>query len=132
MSMPASATRPVRETIRELAVAIAEGQSELDESVLDLQRELTRKYEEGELDRRLMAQQFRFADVELDLRLVVTRSMEPETRPNEASPRAHYPQLNATLLSPESRQRESLERELVSTVSARIVPVPPERPDDEQ
>lgn len=131
MGPPSTATRPIRETIRELAIAIAEGQSELDQSVLDIQRELTEKYEGGEIDRQLLAQQFRFADVELDLRLVVTRSMEPQKRPDESRARAHFPKLNATLLSPASRQRDAIERELVSTVSARIVPVPPERPDHE-
>lgn len=132
MSTPQSETRPLRETIRELAIAIAEGQAELDRSVVEIQRELTREFEEGELDYPLTAQQFRFADTTIDLKLVVSRTMKPEQRPDESAPRAFKPIVNATMLSPDSRQRETVERELVSTVSTRIVPVPSEPQADER
>lgn len=125
-------TRPLRETIREIAFAVAEGQAELDRSIIDLQRELTEAFERGEIDQPLTPQQFRFADVDIDLKMIVTQSVTPEKRPDDDQPRAYKPRINATLLSPESRQRENLERELVSTVNTRIVPVPPERPDNEQ
>ncbi len=119
-------TRPLRETIREIALAIAEGQSELDRSVVELQRELQQAFERGDLDHPLSAQQFQFADVTIDLSVVVTQSVTPEKRADETQPRAYRPRIDATLLSPSSRRRENLDSELVSTISARIVPVPAE------
>lgn len=132
MSTNSWETRPLRETIREIAVAIAEGQSEFDRTVVELQRELKQAFERGQLDTPLTAQRFTFAEVDVDLRLVVSQSREPETKPGEDQPRAYKPLINATLLAPESRQTDRIDRELTSTVSARIVPVPAERPEDER
>lgn len=132
MSSRSVQSRPLRETLREIAVAIAEGQSEFDRTVVELQRELQAAYESGQLDRPMSPQRFTFAEVDVDLELIVSQTLEPESKPDEAEPRAFRPLVTATLLAPESRQTDSIDRTMTSKVSARIVPVPAERPDDER
>jgi hypothetical protein len=118
MSVERWHARPLAEVVRELAVAVAEGQAELDRSVDELAR-----------DRAADAPPptpYRFAEVDLDVRLSLSLHAKPEARDGEV--RGYRPFLAATPLSPDAREREAVDADLTSAVRARLVPVPADRP----
>ena len=119
MSVERWHTRPLAEVVRELAAAVAEGQAELDRTVGELARE---RAAEGAPP----PTPYRFAEVDLDVRMSLSLHAKPEERDGDV--RGYRPFLAASPLSPASREREEVDADVTSTVRARLVPVPAERP----
>lgn len=118
--------RPMKEVIRNVALAIAEGQEELDRRAIATQREIDRSVEAGDLDYDVNASWLRFAGVDVDLRLAVSLEGTEEVD-DEGTVRAYKPVIGVSPLNARSKAEYDLEADLASDVSVRIVPVPPER-----
>lgn len=115
--------RPLAEVVKELAVAVAEGQAELDRSVGELARERS-------VEGTPPPTPYRFAEVDLDVRMSLSLHAKPEERDGVVG--GYRPFLAASPLSPAARERGEVDADVTSTVRARLVPVPAERPPAER
>lgn len=117
--------RPIKEVIRNIAIGIAESQEELDRRSMATQREIERAVERGELDYDIDASWLRFADVDVDLELLV--SLEGTVETDDAGRTAYKPRIAIAPVGPRLKTEYDVEADMTSMVSLRIAPVPPER-----
>lgn len=117
--------RPIKEVIRNIAIGIAESQEELDRRSMATQREIERAVERGELDYEIDASWLRFADVDVDLELLV--SLEGKAETDDAGRTAYRPRIAIAPVGPRLKTEYEVEADMTSTISLRIAPVPPER-----
>lgn len=126
MSTEEWVSRPMSEVVRNVALAVADGQATLDRRTAEVQRELEAAVDAGELDYALDAPWYRFADVNVDVELAVGIETREE-RDAEGRVRGYKPYVTAAPLSPGAARTYDVDADLASTLSLRLVPVPPER-----
>lgn len=119
MSVEQWRTRPLADVVRDLATAVADGQAELDRAVADAAREAA-------VDGTPPPTSYRFAEVDLDVRLSLSLAARPEER--DGTQKGFRPFVAAAPVDPGDRQRESVDTDLTSTVRARLIPVPADSP----
>ena len=119
-------SRPLKEFVRSVAFAVAEGQEELDRRSIRVQRDIERQIERGELGYDLDASWLRFAEVEADLQMTLEIEGEAVTDDSGAV-RAYRPVVTAMPVNPRTRTVTDVDAELSSEVRLRLTPVPPER-----
>jgi hypothetical protein len=120
MSVEQWRTRPLADVVRDLATAVADGQAELDRAVADAAREAAQNGTPPPTS-------YRFAEVDLDVQLELSLAARPEERDGEK--KGFRPFVAAAPVDPKDRQREAVDTELTSSVRARLVPVPADRPE---
>ena len=115
--------RPLREVIRNVATAVAEGQADLDRSAVALQRELDEAIERGDLEYDLDASWFQFSEVETDVKVALSMSGREE-RDDEGTVRGYKPVLTAYPYNPRLKNSYDFDVDATTDVSLSIVPVP--------
>lgn len=114
------------EVVRNVAMAVADGQAALDRRTAEVQRELEAAAAAGDLPYAIDAPWYRFAEVDVDVELAVSVDAEVE-RDDSGKLRAYKPYLRATPLDAGVKQTYDVDSELASTLSMRLVPVPAAR-----
>ncbi len=115
--------RPLKEVIRSVATAVAEGQADLDRSAMALQRELDEAIERGELEYDLDASWFQFSEVETDVKVALSMSGREE-RDDDGNVRGFKPVLKAYPYNPRLKNSYDFDVEATTDVTLSIVPVP--------
>jgi hypothetical protein len=115
--------RPLREVIRNVATAIAEGQADLDRSAVAVQRELDEAIERGDLEYDLDASWFQFSAVETDVKVALSISGREE-RDDEGNVRGFRPVLKASPYNPRLKNSYDFDVDAATDVTLSIVPVP--------
>jgi hypothetical protein len=115
--------RPLKEVIRNVATAVAEGQADLDRSAVAVQRELDAAIERGELEYDLDASWFQFSEVETDVKVALSISGREE-RDDEGNVRGFKPVLEAYPYNPRLKNSYDFEVDATTDVGLSIVPVP--------
>lgn len=123
MSTKEFLARPLKEVIRNVARAVAEGQTDLDRSAVALQRELDEAIERGDLEYDLDASWFQFSEVETDVKVALSISGREE-RDEDGTVRGYRPTLNAYPYNPRLKNSYDFDVEATTDVTLRIVPVP--------
>ena len=123
MSTQQFLARPLREVIRNVATAVAEGQADLDRSAVALQRELDEAIERGDLEYDLDASWFQFSEVETDVKVALSMSGREE-RDDEGTVRGYKPVLTAYPYNPRLKNSYDFDVDATTDVSLSIVPVP--------
>lgn len=123
MSTQQFLARPLKEVIRNVATAIAEGQADLDRSAVALQRELDEAIERGDLEYDLDASWFQFSEVETDVKVALSMSGREE-RDDEGTVRGYKPVLKAYPYNPRLKNSYDFDVDATTDVSLSIVPVP--------
>lgn len=120
-------TRPIKEVIRNVARSVAESQEEMDRRSIEVQKEIEAALESGELDRDIDASWLKFSEVDVDLEVAV--SLEGQTVRDERGKgrKIIKPFVGASPMNPRLRDTYDYESDITSTVSLKIVPVPPEK-----
>ena len=116
--------RPLKEVLRNVTAAVAEGQADLDHHSIAVQREITEAIERGELEYDLAASWFQFSEVDVDVTVALELSGREE-RDRDGNVRGYKPVMNAFLYNPRLKNTYDYEVEAASDVSVKIVPVPP-------
>ncbi|MFC7068376.1 hypothetical protein [Halobaculum lipolyticum] len=114
------------EVVRNIALAVADGQAALDRRTAEVQRELEAAAAAGELPYAIDAPWYRFSEVDVDVELAVSVDAEVE-RDAGGTVRGYRPYVKATPLDAGATRTTDVDAELASTLSMRLVPVPPER-----
>lgn len=115
--------RPLKEVIRNVAVAVAEGQADLDRSAIALQRELDDAIARGDLEYDLDASWFQFSEVDTEVKVALSMSGREETD-SEGNVRGYKPVLHAYPYNPRLKNSYDFDVEAASDVTLSIVPVP--------
>lgn len=115
--------RPLKEVIRNVAAAVAEGQADLDRSAVALQRELDEAIERGDLEYELDASWFQFSEVETDVKVALSLSGREE-RDEEGTVRGFKPVLKAYPYNPRLKNSYDFDVEATTDLTLGIVPVP--------
>lgn len=113
-------SRPLHEVVRNLSIAIAEGQTELDRRTISLQKEMQQAVESGELDYVLETPWYRFSEVDLDVTFELTLKGTEEVDEG-GTVRAYRPMLVARPTKPQQASRD-YDAELGTDVSIRLIP----------
>lgn len=123
-------SRPIREVIRNVALAIAEGQSDLNRNAVAVQKELERSLagEDGSAEA-LELPHYRFSEVDVSLNTTMSITAEPDLD-EDGNHRATNPVLTAGFTAPSasSSKDADVEAEMTSKINFKIVPTSPPRP----
>lgn len=119
--------RPLKEIIREVAIAVAEGQESLDRRSIDIQKEIEEAIDEGKINREINAAWLRFADVDVDLNLAISLEGKKEVDKKDRGRDFFKLRIGATPVNPSMRETTDYELDASSKIKFNIVPVPPER-----
>jgi hypothetical protein len=125
--------RPLADFVRDVGLAVAEGQQELDRHSLATQLDIDRDAEVGTIPHSFEAPWYRFAEVDVDMKLHV--DTELETRRGRSESKFYHPRLTVRPAEP-GREDGGDHADVTSSVHFRIVPAPPnlpqkQGPDDE-
>lgn len=123
-SNDAPASREVGSLVRDVALAVAEGQRDMDRHSLATQRELDAAAATGEAEYELAAPWYKFAEVDVDLSLDVEVDLSEDA---ETEGGFYRPRIFARPITTRERTRREVDSSLKSDVRFKIVPVPPER-----
>lgn len=115
--------RPLKEVIRNVSAAIAEGQTDLDRTAIALQREIDQAIASGDLEFDLDATWFQFSDVKTDVKIALSMTSHEETD-SDGNVRGYRPVLQAYPYNPRLKNSYDFDVEATSDVSLTIVPVP--------
>ncbi|MEF8868277.1 MAG: hypothetical protein V5A85_07155 [Haloarculaceae archaeon] len=119
--------RSLADFVRDVGLAVAEGQQELDRNSLNTQLGIDRDAEEEGLPHLIEAPWYRFAEVDVDARLHVDTAIEPRRSRDETE--FYRPRL--TVRPPGSTPEGRTEHhDATSSIHFRIIPVPPDLPAD--
>lgn len=124
MSTQRLLARPLREVLRAVTSGVAESQADLDRHAIALQREITEAIERGDLEYDLEAPWFQFSGVDVDVKVALELAGRPE-RDRDGNVRSHRPVMLAYPFNPRLKNTYDYQMEAATTVSAKIVPVPP-------
>jgi hypothetical protein len=116
--------RPLADFVRDVGLAVAEGQAELDRNSLATQLDIDRAATEGRLPHVLEAPWYRFGEVDVDMKLTV--DTELQTRRSRDGTTFYHPRLTVQPAASGETTRET--RDLTSSVHFQIVPAPPNLP----
>lgn len=116
--------RPLKEVLRNVTAAVAEGQTELDERAMALQEEIDEAIEQGELEYDLDATWFQFSEVDVDAKVAISIEVREE-RDKRGNVRGYKPVIKALPYNPTLKNTYDYQIEAASEVNATIVPVPP-------
>lgn len=117
--------RPLKELIRNVASSVAESQAELDRRAMATQIEVERAIERGELGAGLETPNYRFSEVDVNVKLTMTVEGTEEER-DDGRIKFIRPRVAATPVGSSTDVRE-YDAEMLSEVSLRMVPVPQRR-----
>lgn len=124
--------RPLADFVRDVGLAVAEGQQELDRHSLATQVDIDRDAEDGTIPHVFEAPWYRFAEVDVDMKIHV--DTELETRRTRGDTAFYHPRLTVRPAEPGSDDGSD-HAEATSSVQFRIIPappnLPPERGDDD-
>ncbi|OKY78701.1 MAG: hypothetical protein BTN85_1198 [Candidatus Methanohalarchaeum thermophilum] len=120
-------SRPLKEIIREIAIAVAEGQESLDRRSIETQKEIDRAIREGEIDHDLDAAWLRFSDVDVDLNVAFSLEGKKEIDRKGKGRSLYRLRIGAAPINPSITETTEYDLEASSKVKFNIVPVPPER-----
>lgn len=115
--------RPLKEVIRNVSAAVAEGQADLDRNTIALQREIDEALDRGDLEFDLGATWFQFSEVDTDVKVALSMTGREETD-SEGNVRGYRPVLQAYPYNPRLKNSYDFDVEAASDVSLTIVPVP--------
>lgn len=115
--------RPLKEVIRNVSAAVAEGQADLDRTAIAMQRELDEAIERGDLEYDLDASWFQFSEVDTEVKVALSISGREETD-SEGNVRGYKPVLQAYPYNPRLKNSYDFDVEAASDVILSIVPVP--------
>lgn len=115
--------RPLKEVIRNVSTAVAEGQAGLDRTAIAMQRELDEAIERGDLEYDLDASWFQFSEVDTEVKVALSMSGREETD-SEGEVRGYKPVLQAYPYNPRLKNSYDFDVEASSDVTLSIVPVP--------
>lgn len=116
--------RPLKEVIRNVSSAVAEGQADLDRNAIAIQREIDEAIERGDLEYDLDASWFQFSEVDADVKVALSMSGRAE-RDSDGNVRGYRPVLQAYPYNPRLKNSYDFEMEAASDVTLSLVPVPP-------
>lgn len=128
--------RPLREVIRNVALAIAEGQADLDRNAVAVQKELERAIKDGDAEDALDIPHYRFAEVDVELEASLSISAKPEHRGDKKNENAENGEdgkkdvhvFKPTLvagLDEKPRKKKSVDSKMTSKINFKIVPTAP-------
>lgn len=118
-------TRSLADFVRDVGLAVAEGQHELDNNSLTTQLAIERDAEEGRIPHTFEAPWYRFAEVDVDMRLQVDTTLESHRGRDETT--FYRPRLTVSPTEPARGERTG-HVDASSSIRFRIVPVPPNMP----
>lgn len=122
MTIETLAGRPLKELVRSIASSVAESQAELDRQAIAIQQEVERAIERGELGVRLDTPQYRFSEVDVNVKLTLTVEGTEEVH-DDGRIRFIRPYVTATPVGSAPNVQE-YDAEVLSEVSLKMVPVP--------
>ena len=123
-------SRPIREVIRNVALAIADGQADLDRNAVAIQKKLERSLTEAEgaeAAEALEPPHYQFSEVDVDLKTKMTIAAEPDLN-EDGEERAVNPILSMGFQdqsSSSSSKEADVESNMTSKISFKIVPTAP-------
>lgn len=124
--------RPLREVIRNVALAIAEGQADLDRNAVAVQRDLERALENGDASDVLELPHYRFSEVDVDLEATLSIGAKPDRKGDEGEEEddreAYQPTLIAGL-EEKPTKKKTVNSQMTSKVKFKIVPTAPPKRD---
>jgi len=120
----ARAARPLADFVRDVGLAVAESQHELDRNSLATQHDIDRDAEAGAIPHAFEAPWYRFAEVDVDMKLHV--DTELQRRGDRGDDTFLHPRLTVRPAEP-AREADD-HADVTSSVHFRIVPVPPDLP----
>lgn len=115
--------RPLKEVIRNVSAAVAEGQADLDRTAIAMQREIDEAIERGDLEYDLDASWFQFSEVDTEVKVALSLSGREETD-SDGNVRGYKPVLQAYPYNPRLKNSYDFDVEAASDVTLSIVPVP--------
>lgn len=115
--------RPLKEVIRNVSAAVAEGQADLDRNAIAVQREIDEAIERGDLEYDLEASWFQFSEVDTNVKVALSMTGRTETD-SDGNVRGYRPVLQAYPYNPRLKNSYDFEVDAASDVTLTIVPVP--------
>lgn len=115
--------RPLKEVIRNVSAAVAEGQADLDRNAIAVQREIDEAIERGDLEYDLEASWFQFSEVDTNVKVALSMTGRTETD-SDGNVRGYRPVLQAYPYNPRLKNSYDFEMDAASDVTLTIVPVP--------
>lgn len=116
--------RPLADFVRDVGLAVAEGQRELDQHSLATQLDIDRDAAEGTLPHPFEAPWYRYAEVDVDVKMHVDTELERRSREDGVA--FYRPRL--TVRPAEPAREDDGHLAVTSSVRFRLVPSPPNLP----
>ncbi len=120
-------SRPLAESIRTVAISVAESQEELDRRSLRVQREIDREAATGDRSYRMDAAWLRFSEVEADLQVTLSLERKAIKDPETNAVRAYQPRIAVQPARTATHAAPDTTADITSDIRFRLTPTPPAR-----